>query len=140
MGSEMCIRDRYMFGDGVAKDERLGFVYSERAARQGLGWAQHNTGVDYREGRGCDQSYERAAEWFEKAARKGDAGAMNDLGLLYETGQGVPQSYERAAELYKQGAARGNAVSQRDQATFHQKIFKQASLVFTHNPPLHINN
>ena len=29
----------YMFGHGVAKDDRPGFVYSERAARQGLSWA-----------------------------------------------------------------------------------------------------
>ena len=122
----------------MAKDERLSFTYSERAARQGLGVAQYNTGVDYRDGRGCEQSYERAAEWYEKAARKGHAGAMSNLGLLYYEGQGVPQSYERAAELYKQSAALGNPVSQRDQAQFHLQIFKQASLLFTHNPPFHI--
>ena len=65
---------------------------------------------------------------------------MVNLGLLHEKGQGVPQSYERAAELYKQGAALGDAVSQRDQAHFLLQIFKQTSLVFTHNPPLHISN
>ena len=130
----------YMCGHGVARDERIGFVYSERAARQGLGFAQVNTGVFYRDGKGCEQSYERAAEWFEKAARKGHAGAMNGLGIIYEKGQGVPQSYERAAELFKQGAALGHPVSQRDQAQFHLQIFKQMSLVLTHNPPLRISN
>ena len=120
MVAQACCGCVYMDGFGVAKDERLGFVYSERAARQGLGWAQHNTCVNYRVGRGCDQSYERAAEWFEKAARQGDARAMTSLGALYEKGQGVPQSYERAAELWKQSAALGNPVSQRDQATFNQ--------------------
>ena len=94
----------------------------------------------YEEGRGCEQNYERAAEWFEKAARQGHAGAMLNLGNLYRDGQGVPQSYERAAELYKQSAAQGDPVSQRDQAQFHLQIFKQTSLVFTHNPPLHIRN
>ncbi len=66
--------------------------------------------------------------------------AMANLGILYAQGQGVPQSYERAAELFKQSAARGNAVSQRDQAQFHLQIFKQMSLVFTRNLPLHIRN
>ena len=84
-----------------------------------MGVAQYNTGVFYREGKGCEQSDERAAEWFEKAAREGRADAMNALGNLYAQGQGVPQSYERAAELFKQGAAKGDFVSQRDQAHFH---------------------
>ena len=66
--------------------------------------------------------------------------AMSNLGTLYAQGQGVPQSYERAAELYKQSAAQGEPVSQRDQAHFNLQIFKQTSLVLTHNPPLHINN
>ena len=66
--------------------------------------------------------------------------AMSNLGSLYAQGQGVPQSYERAAELYKQSAAQGHPVSQRDQAQFHPQIFKQASLAFTHNPPLRISN
>ncbi len=140
MEAQAYCGDLYLCGHGVAKDERLGFVYCERAARQGLGWAQYNTGVRYQKGLGCEQSYERAAEWFEKAARKGHAGAVGGLGRLYYTGQGVPQSYERAAELYKQSAALGNPVSQRDQAQFHPQIFKQTSLVFTHNPILHISN
>ena len=66
--------------------------------------------------------------------------AMSNLGTLHEEGQGVPQSYERAAELYKQGAALGEPVSQRDQAQFHLQIFNRTSLVFTHNPPLHISD
>ena len=136
VGAQGCCGCLYMFGCGVAKDERLGFVYTERAARHGLGWAQFNTGVNYQEGKGCDQSYERAAEWFEKAARKGSADAMVNLGLLYAKGQGVPQSYERAAELFKQSAALGHPVSPRDLAHFDLQIFQQTSLVFTQNPPL----
>ena len=65
---------------------------------------------------------------------------MYNLGLVYHEARGVPQSYERAAELYKQSAAKGYPVSQRDQAQFHLQIYKQTSLVFAHNPPLHIRN
>ena len=110
--------DMYIFGFGVATDDRLGFVYTEKAARQGLATAEVNTGVLYRDGRGCEQSYERAAEWFEKAVRRGDAAAMTSLGGQYYNGLGVPRSFERAAELWKQAAAQGQPVRQRDQANF----------------------
>ena len=60
---------------------------------------------------GCEQSYERAAEWFEKAAEQGYARAMAALGNLYREGKGVPQSYERAFELYRKSAAQGGPVS-----------------------------
>ena len=74
-------------------------------------------------GRGCEQSYERAAEWYEKAVRQGDAGAMMNLGILYAKGHGVPQSYERAIELWKQSAAHGDPVTLRDQTQFHIQTF-----------------
>ena len=102
----------------------------------------------YREGQGCEQSYERAAEWYEKAARQGLAVAMNSLGFLYEEGQGVPQSYERAAELYKQSVALGETVSQRNQAQFQPSKFKQHVFklfqmnkfsLFVHPPSISLN-
>ena len=77
---------------------------------------QHNTGVCYKDGQGCEQSYERAAEWFEKAARQGYADAQVNLGVLYCDGQGVFQSFERAVELYKQSAAQGNVIAQHNLA------------------------
>ena len=79
---------------------------------------------EHEESRGCEQSYEQAAEWYEKAARGGHAAAMSDLATLYGQGQGVPQSFERAAELWKQGAAQGDPVRQRDQANSLTQIFQ----------------
>ena len=140
MMAQAHVGDMYMFGNGVAKDDRLAFEYDKKAAQQGNVTCMFNTGFYYRDGTGCEQSYERAAEWFEKAVRKGRSGAMLGLGELYREGQGVPQSFEKAAELYKQSAAQGNAVSQRDQTTSHLQMLKQTSLVFTHNPPLHISH
>ena len=54
-------------GHGVAKDDRLDFVYSEKAAQQGDVFSQFNTGNNYHHGLGCEQSHERAAQWFGKA-------------------------------------------------------------------------
>ena len=107
MAQGVC-SDLYEFGCGVAKDDCLAFVYSEKAAQQGRRNAQFNTGVSYRDGRGCDQSYERAAEWFQKAALQGLAAAQHSLGCAYELGEGVPQSDAKAFELYSQCAAQGD--------------------------------
>ena len=63
LGAQMECGDIYKFGRGVAKDDRLAFMYHEKAAQQGRLVTQHNTGTNYRDGLGCDQSYERAAEF-----------------------------------------------------------------------------
>ena len=108
MDAQGICGDIYCFGHGVAKDERLAFVYHEKAARQGRMVSQANMGVYYYNGFGCEQSYELAAEWFEKAAGQGYARAMAGLGTLYFNGKGVPQNYERAFQLYQQSRALGN--------------------------------
>ena len=72
----------YDFDWGVAKDDRLAFVYYEKAAQQGHAGSQNNIGARYHRGQGCEQSSERAADWLEQAARQGNAEAMNSLGCL----------------------------------------------------------
>ena len=98
----------YAFGMGVVRDQRLAFMYNEKAAQQGHIASQCNMGVHYDKGFGCEQSYERAAEWYKKAAGQGDADAMGMLGGLYHGGLGVPQNYGRAFELFQQSRALGN--------------------------------
>ena len=66
----------------MAKDNRLAFVCIEKAAQQGQAGSQLNTGLWYYHGKGCEQSYERAAKWFEQAARQGDTKAMYALRAL----------------------------------------------------------
>ena len=114
MMAQAIVGDLYDFGRGVATDDRLAFVYHEKAARQGWAISQFNAGNFCRDGRGCEQSYERAAEWFEKAAAQGDARAQGALANLYYDGRGVPRSYERAIELFKQSAEQGHAISTRN--------------------------
>ena len=70
--------------------------------------SQHNMGVNYQNGFGCEQSFEQAAEWFKKAAGQGHAPAMATLGSLYHNGMGVPQIDKRAFELWQQSRALGN--------------------------------
>ena len=89
------------------------------------GAMQYNAAQRHREGRGCKQSHERAAEWYGKAARQGYSNAQTMLGSYYAYGEGVPQSYEKAVELWKQSAAQGNPVRQRDQAKSNLQALKQ---------------
>ena len=48
------------------------------AAQQGDAQSQSNVGVVYRDGRGCEQSHERVAEWWSKAAELGYASAQHN--------------------------------------------------------------
>ena len=77
--------DMYTFGWGVAKTERLAFLYDEKAAQQGERDAQCNTGIRYRDGLGCDQSYERSAEWFRRLLFRDAPKHSNRLVVRMET-------------------------------------------------------
>lgn len=62
--------------------------------------ALSNLGCCYRDGRGVDQSYEKAKEWFEKAAEQGDALGQFHVGWLYFCGYGVEQDYKKSLEFW----------------------------------------
>ena len=75
---------------------------------KGKAWAQSMLGQMYRTGKGVDQSYERAAEYYEAAARQGHDNAQYNLGLLYVRGQGVEQSSETARAWMIKAAEQGH--------------------------------
>ena len=77
-------------------------------------------GCLYRDEEGCNQSFERAAQWFEEAARRSDASAQLSLGALYSSGRGVPQNTVRALDLYKQSAAQGNTMALKNLGICHE--------------------
>ena len=83
--------------------------------------ARTDIGITYGVGKGCEQSHERAVEWWAKAAEQGHANAQCNLGIAYQLGQGVPQSYERAVELYKLGEAQGHAGATNNLGRCHRK-------------------
>jgi TPR repeat protein len=61
----------------------------------------------YHNGRGVEQSYERAFEYYEQAADLGHADAQFALGLLYATGQGVTKDESKAKTWWTASAAQG---------------------------------
>src|SRR3954471_11089995 len=43
-------------------------------------------------GRGVDQDFKVAAQWYEKLAKQGDVRAQTSLGLIYARGYGVEKN------------------------------------------------
>ena len=95
------------FEDAAAAYARGDYAIALKAfkslAAQGHAMAQNHLGVQYRNGKGVPQDYEKAREWYEKAAAQGIAEAQINLGMLYE-GYGVPHDDVRAYMWYSLAA------------------------------------
>ena len=72
-------------------------------------YAQFNLGRAYNNGRGVEQSDEKAVEWFRRAANQGDADAQFELGCAYDSGKGVKKDAEEAVKWYRKAAEQGDA-------------------------------
>ena len=82
------------------------------AAEQGDAVAQYNLGVSYRDGKGIQQDYKKAFDWFKKSAEQGYAAAQFEIGFCYRTGKGIQQDYKKAFEWFKKSAEQGYATAQ----------------------------
>ena len=69
-------------------------------------------GNKYYFGRGVEQDYVKAVEYWREAAEQGNAAAQCNLGYCYDCGQGVEQDYKKAVEWYKKSAEQGYAAAQ----------------------------
>ncbi|MEX2525693.1 MAG: SPOR domain-containing protein, partial [Gammaproteobacteria bacterium] len=69
--------------------------------------AQYSLAVMHAFGRGLEQDYGRALDWFHKAAEQGVAQAQYNLGVFYENGHGVERDTTEAAYWYERAAAQG---------------------------------
>ena len=81
-------------------------------ANNGDVFAQDTVGDMYDHGRGVEQSYEKAVEWYRKAAEQGYANTQCRLGSMYHDGRGVEQSYKTAVEWYRKSAEQEYAAAQ----------------------------
>ena len=69
-------------------------------------------GVSYRDGKGIQQDYKKAFDWFKKSAEQGYAAAQFEIGFCYRTGKGIQQDYKKAFEWFKKSAEQGYATAQ----------------------------
>lgn len=89
-------------------------------ARAGDAEAQTLLGAMYAVGKGVEQDWKKAAEWYTKAADQGYARAQFSLGTMYEKGQGVEKDYKKAIELYRKAADQGEVKAQFNLGAMYQ--------------------
>ena len=87
-------------------------------ASQGHAGAQSTLGILYMKGKGVEQDYHKAREWFEKSAAQGEGSAQIHLGCMYANGQGVRQSYHKACELFEKAAGQEDDLGTQAEAQF----------------------
>ena len=78
-------------------------------AERGNADAQLELGNRYFKGKGVEQDYAKAAEWYEKSAEQGKAGAQLYLGRCYYYGLGVFENYFEAVKWFREAAEQGNS-------------------------------
>lgn len=87
---------------------RARFAELLKEAEAGLPHAMHLVGIAYARGRGVEQDYAKAVEYFRRAAALGHLEAQVSLGYCYATGRGVPRDLGRAYILLREAADLGN--------------------------------
>ena len=91
--------------------ESLAKQFSSRA-EQGDPIAQNNLGALYLQGKGVQQNYITAKNWFEQAASQELPGAMFNLAMVYLRGYGVEADLNKTNHLLEKSAQRGDRDAQ----------------------------
>ena len=76
--------------------------------------AQFNLAMSYSFGKGVDQNFEKALDWFLKCANQDDAKAKYYVGVMYSNGHGTQVDLEKAAVWLMKSANQGDADAQCD--------------------------
>lgn len=108
IAQEVNLANKYLFGQGVARDSKAAEYWLQKAAGAGDPQAQMELGYFYEAGIGAPRNMELAAHWYRLAAHAGEPEAKANLGLLYFWGEGVPQDREMAARLFREAAEKGS--------------------------------
>ncbi|MGF6156118.1 TPR repeat protein [Ensifer sp. KUDG1] len=81
-------------------------------AERGNVAAQNMVGSLYSYGRGVEQDYSKAFQWFKRAADQGDLSAQYAVSQSYETGRGVEQDIQAAVHWLRKAAEGGFSLAQ----------------------------
>jgi uncharacterized protein len=97
------VRYRAEYGETVPVSYRkISLWYRE--AKEGEALSQYNLGVMYFSGRGIEQNFLKASEWFKKAAVRGDKRAQFRLGHMYFYGKGVDRNLFLASMWFRRSS------------------------------------
>jgi TPR repeat protein len=90
-------------------------------AERGDPEAQYRVGRLYYYGRGVDQDFVQAGEWYLRAAEGGHARSQSNLGTMYEQGRGFPKNDENAARWYAEAAEQGRPLAQNNLGRMYEE-------------------
>lgn len=100
-------------GRGVAQNREDGFLWMDKAARQGMPEACASVAQLLVTGQvGGGRDHARALELYQKAAEAGLPEAYFSLGAMHGGGHDVPVDLERARECFEEAAQRGHGLAQ----------------------------
>ena len=69
--------------------------------------SQFNLATLYLEGKGVNQDYHKAFEWYQRAAAQKDAGALFNLAKMYGLGMGVDKDMNKAKFYFVESCSKG---------------------------------
>ncbi|MCR5404824.1 MAG: TIR domain-containing protein [Butyrivibrio sp.] len=104
-------------GDDVFAEDcyRKELEFYEKAASMGNIKAMNQTGLLYRQGKGCEADGEKALDYYKDAADLGSYEAMSNIGLLYRYGlKPIQEDIDSAYRWYKKAADAGQASAMND--------------------------
>ncbi|KAG0292929.1 hypothetical protein BGZ96_003509 [Linnemannia gamsii] len=105
---------------GLSSASTSDFEETKLKARLGDKVAQFAVGESYRTGRGAQQDYQAAMDWYLKSAEQGYAGAQYGIGYLYDYGHGVSEDFSKAMEWYQKAAEQGHPAAQTNIGQLYQ--------------------
>jgi TPR repeat protein len=91
----------------ATKDDVKALYWFEKAAQQGVPWAEYETATMYELGEGGPADSKKAFYWYEKSATDGIDEANADIGLMYMEGDGVPKDAPEAIKWLQKGVDLG---------------------------------
>lgn len=119
--AQYYVGDMYYQGLGVPPDAAKSFLWTKRAAENGIVLAMTNVGRCYQYGDGVDVDNDKALEWTMKAAENGDPMGIHNIATFYVEGSLLPKDEEKAIEYYNKAIAKGFGRSMNDLGVLYQR-------------------
>jgi hypothetical protein len=112
-----CKGGSYLLGENfatkqpVSKNPKLAFENTLEAAEKGYAPAENAIAFMYADGKGTEQDYAKAAEWWVKAAEAGNLQAAFHASMVYRGTPGVPankEASEKWAKYFDENSKKAN--------------------------------
>ncbi len=115
------VANDFLLGRGVAKDEKLGFEWTEKAVDSGEKQALNNLAYLYERGTGVKKDPQKALEYYERGAVAGEPVPLRNAGMSYLSGQLGIKDFEKGYAYVKKSAEKSYVRAQYDLGLIAEK-------------------